>query len=324
MLINGKAILKRAAAIILVTAMLFSLGGCAGTEPAQGTDKGSKDGKVTFKDALSREITVDKNPKRVVAVSGSFAECWTLAGGTLKGTTEDAKSERNMNMEGVELIGTIKEPNLEKIIAIKPDFVILAADTESHKALAESLKSLGVTCAFFKVELFDDYLNMLNIFTDMTGNKENYKKYGEDVKSQINGVLAKAESAVAPKVLLIRAFATGAKAKGEDNHTGAMLAQLGCENIIDKNKSLLESISMEAVLKEDPDFIFVTTMGASTDKALKYMKENIESSPLWSKLSAVKNNRYIILPKEMFHYKPNARWGEAYEYLYEILYGKEK
>ena len=30
--------------------------------------------------------------------------------------------------------------------------------------------------------------------------------------------------------------------------------------------------------------------------------------------------RYVILPGELFHYKPNKRWGESYEYLADILY----
>jgi len=34
----------------------------------------------------------------------------------------------------------------------------------------------------------------------------------------------------------------------------------------------------------------------------------------------VKEGRYIVLPKDLFHYKPNNRWGESYQYLGEILY----
>ena len=37
-------------------------------------------------------------------------------------------------------------------------------------------------------------------------------------------------------------------------------------------------------------------------------------------LSAVQEGRVYVLPRELFHYKPNARWAEAYEYLLAILY----
>ena len=55
-------------------------------------------------------------------------------------------------------------------------------------------------------------------------------------------------------------------------------------------------------------------------EALAYLEANFESNPAWAGLTAVKNDRVEVLPKELFHYKPNARWGESYAYLAKILY----
>jgi iron complex transport system substrate-binding protein len=60
-------------------------------------------------------------------------------------------------------------------------------------------------------------------------------------------------------------------------------------------------------------------MGDS-EKALKALQDGIAKNPAWSNLTAVKNDRFVVLPKELFHYKPNARWGESYEYVAKILY----
>lgn len=79
---------------------------------------------------------------------------------------------------------------------------------------------------------------------------------------------------------------------------------------------------MEKIIEEDPDYIFVVMMGDS-EKALKSLKDGLQKNPAWSDLSAVINDRYILLPKELFHYKPNARWGESYEYIAKILYPDE-
>ena len=70
-------------------------------------------------------------------------------------------------------------------------------------------------------------------------------------------------------------------------------------------------------------FIFVTTMGASSEKATQALAEGIESNPAWAGLTAVKEGRYILLPKELFHNKPNHRWGESYEILADYLYAEE-
>ena len=50
--------------------------------------------------------------------------------------------------------------------------------------------------------------------------------------------------------------------------------------------------------------------------------ESLVSDPVWSTLTAVKEGRVYLLPKDLFQYKPNSRWDEAYGYLIELLYGE--
>lgn len=35
---------------------------------------------------------------------------------------------------------------------------------------------------------------------------------------------------------------------------------------------------------------------------------------------AIRNDHYYVLPKSMFHNKPNRRWGESYRIMADILY----
>lgn len=283
------------------------------------TPTSSSEKNYTFIDDLDREVSLKGMPKKVVALMGSYAETWLLAGGTLAGTTSDAIDERKLDLgEDVQIVGTVKEPNLEQVLALSPDFVILSTDIQGHVKAGSTLEAAGIPHAYFKVELFSDYLSMLQRFTEITGREDLYESNGLAVQRQIDEVLS-SRPAEHPTVLFIRAFSTGAKAKGDDNMTGAMLKDLGADNIAARHASLLEEISMEEIIAEDPDFILVTTMGG-TEEALTAFMESVQQNPAWNKLSAVKNDRYIVLPKDLFHYKPNARWGEAYEELAKILY----
>lgn len=105
--------------------------------------------------------------------------------------------------------------------------------------------------------------------------------------------------------------------------TGQMLKDLGCVNIADSEEGLLEDLSMEAIIDAEPDYIFVTTMGESKEAAMDMVEELLVSNPAWSGLKAVKNNHYCVLPKELFHIKPNERWGESYRILADYLYEKK-
>ena len=275
----------------------------------------------SFTDSLGNNVVLKERPKKVVSLIGSYAETWVLAGGELAGVTNDAFSERNMDLpKDVKIVGTIKEPNVEEILSISPDFVLLSPEIESHVKVSQTLKKANIPCAFFKVDDFNDYLKMLDICTSITRDKDAYEKNGLLVKKQIDDCLSKIDKSSKPSVLFIRAFSNGAKAKSGDNITCKMLEDLGTVNIAAKHKSLLEDLSIEEIIEDDPDFIFVVTMGENSERAMESLKKGIEKNPAWKSLSAVKNGRYIVLPKELFHYKPNAKWGESYEYLAKILY----
>jgi iron complex transport system substrate-binding protein len=305
--------------LLIISLFTLVLTGCK----EQPEEKENSDYYYSFTDALGNTVNLKNKPQRVVSLVGSYAETWILAGGELSGVTSDVVSERNLDLPSeTKIVGTIKDPNLEEIIALSPDFVLLSTDIESHVKISETLKKPNIPFAFFKVEHFEDYLDMLDVCTDITGNKELYEKNGLAVKKQIDDILKKIDKNNNLQILLIRAFSSGAKAKDDDNMACKILNDLGTVNIASKHKSLLEDLSMEEIILEDPDYIFVVTMGNS-EQALKTLKDGIEKNPAWNKLSAVKNDRYIVLPKELFHYKPNAKWGESYEYIAKILYPDE-
>jgi iron complex transport system substrate-binding protein len=312
---NFKEVKKLFSILLIIGLFIQLLAGCKAQPTAANTKY-----YYSFTDALKNTVILKDKPKKVISLVGSFAETWVLAGGEVVGVTNDVISERKMDLsKETKIVGTIKDPNVEEIIALSPDFVLLSTDIESHVKIAETLKKSNIAYAFFKVEHFEDYLSMLKVCTDLTGNKELYEKNGLAVKKQIDDVLAKIHKKSNPDVLFIRAFSSGAKAKNDDNMACRVLNDLGAVNIASKHKSLLEDLSIEEIIEEDPEYIFVVTMGDSKE-ALKALKDGIEKNPAWSTLSAVKNNRYIVLPKELFHYKPNAKWGESYEYVAKILY----
>ena len=317
---------KRLASLLLALAALTA---CATAPeqpsqpaPAPPAQQDQQSTAYTFTDALGNTVTVDR-PQRVVSFYGSFAEMWVLAGGTLVGTTDDAISQRELPLgDNVTVIGGTKTPNLELALSLEPDFAILSADTSDHIQAAETLRAAGVPFAFFRVDYLEDYLAAMEICTAITGRSDLYEQNAQRVEQQAQAVIQRVRPRLAqnpPTALLIRAYSTGAKAKGMDNLAGVILHELGVKNLVEDHPSLLEELSMEEIISANPDYIFVTTMGSSSQKALDALRDGIQSNPAWASLSAVQNDRYILLPEDLFHYKPNDRWGESYAYLANIL-----
>ena len=86
---------------------------------------------------------------------------------------------------------------------------------------------------------------------------------------------------------------------------------------------VLEELSLEAILMADPDFIFVVEQSADPQAAKDVLEKTLFSNPAWKTLTAVREGRYHVMDSSLYNLKPNARWGEAYEKLAEILYGEK-
>ena len=268
---------------------------------------------VTFTDALGREVTVTSHD-RVATLIGSFTDIWLLAGGTVVAAANDSWESLGLELDEATVnLGAILAPDVEQLIAAQPDLVIASANTDADVELEELLEQAGITVVYFAVSDFQDYLHMLDICTDITGRKDLYEQNGLAVKEQIGAVQKRVDGS-APSV----------KAKGsKGNVCGEMLAALGCVNIADSDNGLLDDLSMEAIIAEDPAYIFVTVQGTDVDAAMRNVEELLISNPAWGALTAVKSGNYYVLDKRLFNLKPNARWGEAYEILADILYPKQ-
>ncbi len=279
-------------------------------------------GAVSIVDDLGRTVTVD-NPQRVAVLIGSFADVWCLAGGadTLVATANDAwTSFDGLPLDGVTNLGATKEISLETLISTQPDLIIASCNTALDVELMPTFEEMGIPAAYFEVSTFDQYLSMLERCTQITGDTAAYEQNGTAVRQQVEDAIARADDSH-PSVLYIRVSGSGCKVKNsQDNVLGEMLADLGCVNIADQESSLLEDLSMEVILQEDPDYIFLVYQSSDPSVAEAVADETLRANPAWGTLRAVQEGRCYVMDQQLYNLKPNARWGEAYEQLADILY----
>lgn len=325
---------RRIFSFTLLLALLLSACGQTAQPPAQSqpggqsqpADSSSEAGKITFTDALGQEFSIDA-PERVAVMIGSFADVWVLAGGedALAATANDAWESYGLDLgEDVANIGSPMKPNGELVLGAQPDLVIASSLSPSNLELQETFERAGIPAAYFDVSSFQDYLDLLELFAQLTGHPERYEQYGTAVKEQVDGaVQRRAVYDYTPTVLTIQVSGSSVKVKNsEDNVLGPMLKELGCVNIADQDDSLLEDLSLEAILQADPDFIFAVYHGTDEESAQANLEETLLSNPAWASLSAVQGDRFHILERRMYSLKPNALWGDAYEKLADILCGE--
>lgn len=319
--------------IVLTIIMAVLLSGCgkdvkADNEQAGVADVTSEYGiditedTVSFVDGTGQEVQIKKNPKRTIVLFASYIDLWMRNGGDLIGMVEDKSGIVPPGLEGVETVGKTGAISLEKIISLEPDLVILSANTSSQAELVESLRQNGIQVVAIDYTFKEDYYKTVRLFTAINDRQDLYEENAVSIKKGVEEIIDRVPKDQSPKVFIMFASSKSIKSRGSGTTLGQMLSDLNTVNIADLDNVSLEDkgFSMEAIIEQDPDFIFVQRMGSDNDAVLDRIKQDAQSNPAWASLSAVKNDRYILLPKDLYTYKANQRYPQAYEELAKILY----
>jgi iron complex transport system substrate-binding protein len=178
-------------------------------------------------------------------------------------------------------IGSLREPNLEKIVELKPDLVI--ASTHFKKEVVQKLEELGIkVVVLYGQESFDGVYETIEKVALVLNAKDNAQKIILNMKNQVQEVLDKVKDKEKPKVYYVVAYGkSGDYTAGGDTFIGQMIEMAGGENVASDVKGW--SYSLEKLVEKNPDIIICS----------KYYntKQGIESANGYNELDAVKNGR---------------------------------
>jgi iron complex transport system substrate-binding protein len=277
---------------------------------------------VTLLDARDREVTIQKNPKKVIPLQNTLLDLWYLAGGSAVARVSGTTSVPEAAMELPE-VGKTTAPNVELILANEPDLVILNATTDSHHELEPVLDENKIPYFYTgtSVNPYDSIMKALYTFATIVGNDDASETI-DNIDEQVSEIVKKTEGKESPSVLVLFGSSRSVKCEMDNGLVGDMCKRLGAQNIIENvniEGTTKIDFSLETIVEKDPDYILICVMG-KLDGVKDRMAKDIESNEAWASLTAVKEGRVHYLPKDLYMYKPNGRYPEAFQGLFEILY----
>ncbi|HEY0737802.1 MAG TPA: iron-siderophore ABC transporter substrate-binding protein [Herpetosiphonaceae bacterium] len=257
----------------------------------------SAGGERVVKHAMG-ETTVPANPQRVVVLDTGELDSALALGvkpvGAVSATQGGSfPSYLADQTEGITNVGTIQQPNLEAIIALKPDLIL--SSKLRHEAIYPQLSQIAPTVFTEAVGVV--WKENLKLHAEALGKTAEAEKLMDDYTARLDEFKAKLGDQLAnTKVSTVR-FLSGGKVRiyMKQSFIGTVLQDAGLPRPAAQDKDVFaEEVSKERIPEMDGDVMFVTTFGPGDETALA----TFQSDPLWSQLSVVKANKVYAVPDD--------------------------
>ncbi|WP_293987641.1 ABC transporter substrate-binding protein [uncultured Megasphaera sp.] len=312
--------MKKFCLLILSLCCLVVLAGCSPQNAA--TQKGSGSAYAVLTDDLGRQVTLEKKPQRVVALSTSLVNFTAAVDGDLAGrpTLKSEDASLPDKYKDVPDVGPVYNVSVEKIVAAKPDLVLASAD--HHQKIISQLEDNHIPVLVLKTKTYDDVKRNLEMVGKVYGKEEAAKAKEKELDQQL-AAITKAVPQEGKRIAIIHATPSAVSVELPTSIAGDIAKILHLQNVADGTPGGKDATripySMESLVQADPDVIFFTSMGSS-DKIEKRIKDDVESNPAWASLTAVKEGRVYVLPENYFLLNPGLDYPQAVAYMANLVY----
>ena len=213
-------------------------------------------------DDLGREVTITKQPERIISLAPSNTEILFALGLGEKVVGITNVCNYPSQTEEKEKIGDYNNPNLEKIIELKPD-LILASHGNPVK-LINQLEELDYTVVGLNPKNINDIISSMTLVGQITANNKEAAKLAEEMKKRMEAVLSGTSSLTKndkPRVLYVVWYKPLWTA-GSETFIDELIQKAGGVNIAGE-LSGWPQMSLETVIEKNPQVIIV---GCSEDQ----------------------------------------------------------
>ena len=283
-------LLKKIAAVSLSAVLMLGLVSCNNATKGE-SDNSSKESvligevsyPVTITDSFGKEVTLNEEPSKIISVAPNITEMIYKLGAEDKLVGRTNYCDYPEEVSSIESIGTLRKPDIEKIISLEPQLVITSTHFDDENTAKLEAAGISVIALYEEFNVTGVYTMIETLGTALNKQDEAAKTVA-DMKSTINKVEEAVEGLEEPTVYYVVQYGeSGDFSAPENTFVGQLIDMAGGNNIVPEQDSW--SYSLEALLEADPEIIVVRNGE----------KEGFESLEADKELTAVKEgNVYEI------------------------------
>ncbi|GGK18035.1 ABC transporter substrate-binding protein [Deinococcus malanensis] len=228
---------------------------------------------LTVTDDLGRSVTLPKEPRRIVAMLPSHTETLVAIGAGDKLVAVDRFSNYPKNVvDRLPKVGSGFSPNIEAIVALKPDLVLANESTDSR--LTEKLAAAGLTVYGGTAQTYNEVFEKIGVLGRLTNREAGATRLITSMRTDLNVLQRSVQKR--PKVSTYYEVDPSPYSVGPNSFIGVLLQKAGGQTIIPARLGDFPKVDPELIVKADPQVM----VGLNLDDARK--------RPGWGGLQAVK------------------------------------
>lgn len=199
-------------------------------------------------------------------------------------------------------IGGMSNPSLERVVSLKPDLVIMTTDG-NPKVFAERLWSFGIRTYVFRARTLRELPHGLRDLGSALGVREKADSLSRDIQSSLNDLARFNHQCSSKKKVLFVIWPEPLIVAGPGTAIDDAIGMLGCENVAAGSKSSYPKYSIESIIRQSPDVIFIGKGHTDMPDISKGLLKRLAGVP------AVKNQQVFFVSDNLYRLGPRVVAG---------------
>ena len=258
--------------------------------------------------------------RRIVSMAPSITETLSALGlsdrlvGVTRYCTYPAEVQR------LPKVGGFLDPNFEAIVALKPDLVILL---EEHEQSLPGFQKLGLRTSVVCHKYIDGIIQSLRTVAKVCGVEDRGRRAADDIQSRLDRIRDKTAVHRRPRVMISidRIQGSGGLVDvyiaGNDGYFDKMIELAGGENVCHQSLARFPVVSIEGIMRMNPDVIVDLVSGVDTEDFLP--QQNLADWQGLGGVEAVKRHRVYAFNRD-YSTVPGPRFIRFVEDLARLLH----
>lgn len=260
---------------------------------------------VQLTDDRGVTVRLERAPQRIVSVLPSLTETVCELGACARLVGVDRYSNYPAPVRSLPQVGGGIDPNIEAIVALKPDVVLMATSSRG----AQRLEALGLKVVALEPKSGADVRRVLDKVGQLLEVPD-----AQRVWRVIDASVSAAAQSLPPEVRRLRVYyevSRGPYGAGEGSFIGEIMARLGVRNILPPELGPFPKLNPEYVVRANPDLIMIGERNA----------QGLAQRPGWAGIRAIREQRVCVFTAEQSDVlvRPGPRMAESARIMAQCL-----